>query len=68
MIEYFQQKEGGLVELEKMWRQHFLKTMKPKHLPKLWSVSHNQERLVIRQTQNRIEPEDARVAGLTGGA
>ena len=28
-------------EFVKMWREHFLKTMKPKHLPKLWSVDHN---------------------------
>lgn len=39
-------------------------TMNPRYLPNLWSVRHNQERLTIRQTQNRIEPEDAMVAGL----
>lgn len=57
--------EGGLVELERMWREHFLTTMEPKYLPSLWSVRHNQERLIIRQAQNRIEPQDAKVAGLT---
>ncbi|XP_034193560.1 exonuclease 3'-5' domain-containing 2 [Osmia lignaria lignaria] len=64
VVQYFQRKEGGLVELERMWREHFLLTMKPKYLPNLWSVRHNHERLTIRQSQNRIEPEDVKVAGL----
>lgn len=64
VVQYFQKREGGLIELERMWREHFLITMKPNYLPNLWSVRHNQERLSIRRTQNRIEPEDAKVAGL----
>lgn len=64
VVQYFERKEGGLTELERMWREHFLLTMKPKYLPNLWSVRHNQERLNIRQSQNRIEPRDAKVAGL----
>ncbi|KAM6912997.1 exonuclease 3'-5' domain-containing protein 2 [Xenentodon cancila] len=31
----------GLMELERRWRQHFLTTMQPRHLPPLWSVDHN---------------------------
>lgn len=65
MVQYFEKKEGGLVNLEKLWREHFLSTMKPKFLPDLWSICHNQERLNIRQIQNRIEPLDAKVAGIT---
>ncbi|XP_012223059.1 exonuclease 3'-5' domain-containing protein 2 [Linepithema humile] len=65
VVQYFQKQESGLVELERMWREHFLTTMQPKYLPSLWSVRHNQERLIIRQAQNRIEPQDAKVAGLT---
>ncbi|XP_076651374.1 exonuclease 3'-5' domain-containing 2 [Halictus rubicundus] len=64
VVQYFEKREGGLVELERIWREHFLLTMKPKYLPSLWSVCHNQERLTIRQSQNRIEPQDAMVAGL----
>ncbi|KAI4488611.1 hypothetical protein M0802_011427 [Mischocyttarus mexicanus] len=64
VVQWFEEKEGGLVELEKMWREHFLTTMNPQHLPNLWSVRHNQERLTIRQKQNRIDPEDAKAAGL----
>jgi exonuclease 3'-5' domain-containing protein 2 len=44
VVRYFSEKNGGLVELEKMWRQHFLDTMKPKFLPNLWSVDHNAQR------------------------
>ncbi|XP_043466914.1 exonuclease 3'-5' domain-containing protein 2 [Leptopilina heterotoma] len=64
VVRHFEKTEGGLVELERLWREHFLTVMKPRFLPKLWSVCHNQERLAIRQTQNRIEPQDARLAGL----
>ncbi|XP_046824735.1 exonuclease 3'-5' domain-containing protein 2 [Vespa crabro] len=64
VVQWFEEREGGLVELERIWREHFLTTMKPQHLPNLWSVRHNQERLTIRQTQNRIDPQDAKVAGL----
>nr|XP_020459872.1 exonuclease 3'-5' domain-containing protein 2 isoform X3 [Monopterus albus] len=31
----------GLMDLERLWRQHFLTTMQPRHLPPLWSVDHN---------------------------
>lgn len=64
VVTYFTNSEGGLVDLERTWRQHFLDKMKPKYLPPLWSVNHNQDRLKIRQIENRIEPEDAKVAGI----
>ncbi len=35
----------GLVAFEKMWRQHFLDTMKPQHLPAMWSVDHSHDEL-----------------------
>ncbi|KAL8169553.1 UNVERIFIED_CONTAM: Exonuclease 3'-5' domain-containing protein 2 [Gekko kuhli] len=41
--------KGGLcslMQLERRWRQHFLDTMQPKHLPKQWSVDHNHEKLI----------------------
>ncbi|KAI3367426.1 hypothetical protein L3Q82_026290 [Scortum barcoo] len=31
----------GLMDLERRWRQHFLTSMQPRHLPPLWSVDHN---------------------------
>ncbi|XP_059376869.1 exonuclease 3'-5' domain-containing protein 2 isoform X1 [Carassius carassius] len=34
----------GLMDLERCWRQHFLNTMQPRHLPPLWSVSHNHDK------------------------
>ncbi|XP_048046476.1 exonuclease 3'-5' domain-containing protein 2 isoform X2 [Megalobrama amblycephala] len=34
----------GLMELERCWRQHFLTSMQPRHLPPLWSVNHNHDK------------------------
>ncbi|MBN3284207.1 EXD2 protein, partial [Polyodon spathula] len=36
----------GLMELEKRWRQHFLTSMQPRHIPPLWSVDHNHSKLL----------------------
>lgn len=45
VVAYFQTQNGGsLIELERIWRKHFLETMKPKFLPNLWSVEHNTQR------------------------
>ena len=35
----------GLIVFEKLWRQHFLDSLKPEHLPALWSVDHCHEEL-----------------------
>jgi len=47
VVEYFElqetEKPEGLLVLERLWREHFLRTMKPKHLPDLWSVDHNRK-------------------------
>ncbi|XP_058839592.1 exonuclease 3'-5' domain-containing protein 2-like [Topomyia yanbarensis] len=64
VAEHFKQRPGGLSELEKMWRQHFLRTMKPKHLPELWSVEHNFKRLEIRADEGRVDEQDLLVAGV----
>ncbi|NXG76274.1 EXD2 protein, partial [Baryphthengus martii] len=41
-------KEGlrSLMQLERRWRQHFLDSMQPKHLPEQWSVDHNHAKLI----------------------
>ncbi|XP_028995402.1 exonuclease 3'-5' domain-containing protein 2 isoform X2 [Betta splendens] len=36
----------GLMDLERRWRQHFLTTMQPRHLPPLWSVDHNHDKFL----------------------
>ncbi|KAI4787267.1 hypothetical protein KUCAC02_036584, partial [Chaenocephalus aceratus] len=36
----------GLMELERRWRQHFLKAMQPRHLPPLWAVDHNHRKFL----------------------
>merc|ERR550539_2339247 len=46
VVEHFIEKEGGdqgVVMFERMWRQHFLDTMKPEFLPPMWSVQHRQD-------------------------
>ncbi|XP_012283463.1 exonuclease 3'-5' domain-containing protein 2 [Orussus abietinus] len=64
VVYHFQNNKGGLIELERLWREHFVRSMKPQYLPKLWSVSHSHQRFAIRQMQNRIKPEDAKLVGL----
>jgi hypothetical protein len=34
-----------LLEFERMWRVHFLQTLSPQFLPKLWSVEHRFDRM-----------------------
>lgn len=43
---YAQRGLRGLMELERRWRQHFLSTMRPRHLHPLWSVSHNHDKFL----------------------
>uniref|UniRef100_A0A1A9ZM47 Exonuclease 3'-5' domain-containing protein 2 n=1 Tax=Glossina pallidipes TaxID=7398 RepID=A0A1A9ZM47_GLOPL len=64
VVQKFQTDFGGLKELEKLWRQHFLNTMEPKYLPPLWDVNHNANRLEIRATQGRVTEEDMLIAGV----
>lgn len=63
VVEYFK-KQGGIVELEKLFRQHFLDTMQPQYLPKLWNVNFSVDRLCIRAIEKRVDPEDLQVAGV----
>uniref|UniRef100_A0A182Q6Q7 Exonuclease 3'-5' domain-containing protein 2 n=1 Tax=Anopheles farauti TaxID=69004 RepID=A0A182Q6Q7_9DIPT len=44
VVDYFKQIPGGLMQLERRWRVHFLQNMRPKHLPSLWSVDHTYKR------------------------
>ena len=64
VVEYFIRNNGGILELEKMWRQHFLDSMRPGYLPALWSVTHNHERLAERAAKNRVNSTDLEMAGL----
>eukprot|EP00064_Thunnus_orientalis_P008797 superscaffoldBa00001072_g8820 len=43
---YAEQGLRGLMDLERRWRQHFLTTMHPRHLPPLWSVDHNHSKFL----------------------
>ncbi|CAH1643173.1 unnamed protein product [Spodoptera littoralis] len=58
-------KRASILKLEQEWREHFLKNMKPKYMPALWSVKHNEERLRVKWDEGRLTREDMRSIGLT---
>lgn len=43
----------GLFELEKLWRRHFLDTMKLKYLSPKWSVEHNHDAVLMKIATGR---------------
>ena len=47
--------EEAIPEFIKMWRQHFLDSMKPKHLPNNWSVGHSIERSFGKKSKFHTE-------------
>ncbi|CAH2267814.1 jg5751 [Pararge aegeria aegeria] len=64
VMEYFMKNEGVL-RLEELWREHFLKSMQPQYMPELWSLKHNEERLTVRLKEGRLSDEDQRLLGLS---
>lgn len=64
VVDMYCDKFGGLIELERIWREHFLNTMQPKFLPELWNVNHNADRLEVRASEGRVDNADLVVAGL----
>lgn len=64
VVNYFKTEKGGLIKLEQMWREHFLKIMKPQFMPPLWSVDHTARRLEIRADEGRVERGDLILAGI----
>ncbi|EDV91209.1 exonuclease 3'-5' domain-containing protein 2 [Drosophila grimshawi] len=64
VVQMYCDKFGGLVELERLWREHFLNVMRPRFLPQLWNVNHNADRLEVRASEGRVTNEDLAVAGL----
>ncbi|XP_055375314.1 exonuclease 3'-5' domain-containing protein 2 [Condylostylus longicornis] len=64
VVNKYQDEFGGLIELEKLWRKHFLNTMKPKFMPEFWSINHNEDRLEIRAKEGRIKENDMIIAGI----
>jgi hypothetical protein len=59
VVQRFKETEG-LVQLEKLWREHFLQAMEPNYMPERWDVNHNGNRLEIRAT----EGDDLKIAGV----
>ncbi|XP_061405975.1 exonuclease 3'-5' domain-containing protein 2 [Lethenteron reissneri] len=52
---YMHQGLPALASLERRWRQHFLDTMLPCHLPPNWSVTHNHDKLMLLH----LDPTDS---------
>ncbi|KAH8375973.1 hypothetical protein KR200_012076 [Drosophila serrata] len=64
VVERYRNQFGGLVELERLWREHFLHAMQPRFLPDLWNVNHNADRLEVRASEGRVDEADLQVAGV----
>ncbi len=62
VVEHYSLAEGGIPQLERMWRQHFLDTMTPRFLPPLWSIDHQQIRLDCKAAENRIDMDAYKLA------
>ncbi|GFV45067.1 exonuclease 3'-5' domain-containing protein 2 [Trichonephila clavipes] len=57
---------GGLIQFEKLWRQHFLDSMQPQYLPSMWSVEHNHKRLALQVINNERDVDfEESILGLT---
>ncbi|CAH0600197.1 unnamed protein product [Chrysodeixis includens] len=65
VVDYFLNGEG-LLRLEEMWREHFLASMDPRHMPELWSIKHTEERLRVKLDEGRLTQEHLKSIGLTG--
>ncbi|XP_072935577.1 exonuclease 3'-5' domain-containing protein 2 [Epargyreus clarus] len=63
VVQHYADREG-LLRLEEMWREHFLDSMKPRYMPELWSLKHNEERLLVRLQEGRLSDEDRKLLGL----
>ena len=61
VVHYYLER-GGLIQLEVLWRRHFLDKMRPEHLPPLWSVDHQEERLSLKAADNRIDMQQYKLA------
>ena len=61
VVQYFLE-NGGLLQLEVLWRKHFIDKMNPQYLPELWSVNHQEERLAVKAAENRIDRDQYQLA------
>ena len=52
VYQYYERK--GVILFEKLWRENFLNTMKPKFMPMDWSVTHNHDKLKIKMSRHTL--------------
>ncbi|KAH8382754.1 hypothetical protein KR009_005126 [Drosophila setifemur] len=64
VVQRYRDQFGGIIALERLWREHFLHTMQPRFLPDLWSINHNADRLEVRASEGRVDEADLVVAGM----
>lgn len=61
VTEYFAE-NGGLLRLERLWRENFLETMEPRYLPDHWSTTHNALRLEVRASS--LSEQEIKIVGM----
>ncbi|CAL4069078.1 unnamed protein product, partial [Meganyctiphanes norvegica] len=47
--------KSGVMKFETMWREHFLTTMQPKHMPDCWSTTHNEFKMRLKVKRLPVE-------------
>uniref|UniRef100_A0A6A7FVP8 Exonuclease 3'-5' domain-containing protein 2-like n=1 Tax=Hirondellea gigas TaxID=1518452 RepID=A0A6A7FVP8_9CRUS len=45
----------GIIHFEKLWRENFLETMNPEHMPDGWSVTHNHAKLKLKMARYPLD-------------
>lgn len=43
-------KKIGLIKMEQRWRENFLSSMNPQHLPEGWSIKHNETKMRLKMS------------------
>ncbi|XP_022648428.1 exonuclease 3'-5' domain-containing protein 2-like [Varroa destructor] len=62
VVEHFANQPEGLIQLELLWRQHFIDSTQAHHLPSLWSVNHHHDVLAVKIALYRdADPDGAEV-------
>ncbi|CAL4211915.1 unnamed protein product [Meganyctiphanes norvegica] len=51
-------KKIGLVKLEQRWRENFISSMNPQHLPEGWSITHNELKMRLKMSHLLLDHPD----------
>ena len=50
-------KSVGVVQLEKRWREWFIESMQPRHLPDNWSLTHNLAKMTDKMKRHPVDSQ-----------